>query len=180
MAPIKLSYDRFAVAIVSLLTLLAVASLVRAALGPEITVRDAVILSAPYEDVWEFITETDKRILWETGIISIVPLEAGKLQAGARNLLIYAIDGSVFEAEETILEIGDGKLRANRSDENFESIWAVELSEVGSDQILVSVKQTRRPKKFYLKWQAPWLKWRDSLRLERALHNFSELITRTD
>ena len=64
-----LNYDRFIITIVSLLALVVLGSLVRAALGPQIEIEDELLISAPYEEVWEYVTLDDKRILWETGII---------------------------------------------------------------------------------------------------------------
>lgn len=175
-----LNYDRLIVAMVSLLALVALGSLARAALGPQIEIEDELLISAPYEEVWEYVTQDDKRILWETGIISIVPLETGEFKPGARNLLIYALDESTFEIEETILRVESGELEVSRRYDKFDGTWAVRLREVEIGQVLISVKQVRRPKKFYLKWMAPWLEWRDSRRLSRALQNLAELVEQTN
>lgn len=175
-----LNYDRFIITIVSLLALVVLGSLVRAALGPQIEIEDELLISAPFEEVWEYVTLDDKRILWETGIISIVPLETGEFKPGARNLLIYALDESTFEIEEIILRVKSGELEVSRRYEKFDGTWAVRLREVEIGQVLISVKQVRRPKKFYLKWMAPWLKWRDSQRLNRALQNLAELVEQTN
>jgi uncharacterized protein YndB with AHSA1/START domain len=180
MARRRLSYDHFIVALVSLLALIMTASLGRALLGPLIETDDELLIRAPYEEVWEYITANDKRILWETGIISIVPLETGEFKPGARNLLIYALDERAFEIEETILRVKPGDLEASRIYDKFDSTWAVNLRQIDVGQVLISVKQIRRPKKFYLKWMAPWLGWRDSRRLNKALHNLSELVEQTD
>ncbi len=77
-----LNYDHFIMAVVSLLALVVLGSLARAALGPQIEIEDELLISAPYEEVWEYVTLDDKRILWETGIISIVPLETGEFKPG--------------------------------------------------------------------------------------------------
>ena len=176
MTPQRLSYDKFIVTFVILLALVVLGSLVRAILGPLIETEDELLILAPYEKVWEYVTADDRRILWETGIISIVPLETGEFKPGARNLLIYALDESTFEIEETILRVSPGLLEVSRSYSKFDGTWSIELRQIESGRVLVSVKQIRRPKKFYLKWLAPWLEWRDSRRLKLALQNLSELL----
>lgn len=175
-----LKYDRFIITVVSLLALAALGSLAKAALGPQIEIEEKLLISAPYEEVWKYITLDDKRILWETGIISIVPLDTGEFKPGARNLLIYALDESTFEIEETILRVESGELKVSRHYDKFDGTWAVRLREVEIGQVLISVKQVRRPKKFYLKWMAPWLERRDSRRLRRALQNLAELTEQTN
>lgn len=172
-----ITYDRLIVTVVGLLAILALASLVRAALGPKIQVSDEILLAVAPDRTWSYVTEDDRRILWETGIISIVPLDVKEFGPGAKNLLIYAIDGGTFEVEETILEAADGKFVTAREGKDFKSSWRVVVEPSGTGRTRVSIEQIRRPKRFRLKWLAPWLQWQDSRRLRRALSNLSDIIS---
>lgn len=151
-------------------------SLLKAVFDPEIRVEGERVIQAPIERIWQLITEDDKRILWETGIVSIVPLEIREFGEGSRSLLIYSLDGRAFDVEERISELESMKrLEAERDGDDFDGHWSIRIESDGGGGALVSVTETRHPKHFYLRWMAPWVQWRDARRLERALRNLEEL-----
>jgi uncharacterized protein YndB with AHSA1/START domain len=163
------TYEKIMIALAAIVVMALSGAVIRAIYAPAVKIETWASFDAPAEVVWEFISESEKRLRWQTGITDVIGLTGDEIMLGSRFIVIKHIGPDRWELEEEILRFEPPRLwMVLQSTAQYFSTIRVEI-EPGQSGTRLNYSEEKTYSSFYDRVMAPLTAHRERRAIEKAL-----------
>lgn len=173
------TYEKVMSSILGLILLLILGFVIRAVASPSVSFQAEIKLNSTPELVWPYIVDEGKRVVWQTGVRTVVSLMGGDMVMGSRSIVIKRIGSKQWEIEEEIVDfIEDESFAVVHSTEDYVENIIISLENKGGSVNLI-YSSSKIHNAFWDRLIAPWTSFKEHNSLDVSLQALKRQVNNT-